>query len=153
MNMLTEKMLHPLFQKLLKMASICTHTSLEISSPFVNHLIDNCLLYTRLDCIQTLLQLVFLEVKAHFSIHSWAYGCSNWILMDWSLLKFVSFTPHISCCYVLPRTSFICISCREECEIAFACLVLPFSSWCKLELFCPTASLFWFSDIFLFICY
>jgi len=48
-----------------KLASHSTDTSPEMSSPFVSHLIDNCLLYTRPNRTQTLLQLVFQSLKNH----------------------------------------------------------------------------------------
>ena len=57
--MLTEDMLQLLLQQMFKMASHSMDTNLKMSSPFVSCLIDNCLLYTRPDRTQMLLQLVF----------------------------------------------------------------------------------------------
>jgi len=56
--MLIEDILQPLLQQMFKLASLSAYTSLEMS-PFVSRLINNCLLYARPDCTQTLLQLVF----------------------------------------------------------------------------------------------
>jgi len=44
------------------------NTSPEMSSPFINHVIDNCLLYGRQDCTQMLLQLVFQKFQESFKV-------------------------------------------------------------------------------------
>jgi len=61
-------MLQPLWQQVSKMASSSTDTSLEMSSPFVSRLIDNCLLYARPDHTQTPLQLVFQKLQKSFKV-------------------------------------------------------------------------------------
>jgi len=66
--MLTEDMLQPLLQQMYKMASHSTDTSPEMLFPFVGRLIDNCLLYPRPDCTQTLLQLVFQKFQKSFKV-------------------------------------------------------------------------------------
>ena len=40
-------MLHPLLQQMFKITSLSMDTSRELSSPFISHLINNCLLYHR----------------------------------------------------------------------------------------------------------
>jgi len=57
-KVLTKDMVQPLLQQMFNMASHSTDTSPEMS-PFVSRVIDNCLLYAKPDCTQTLLQLVF----------------------------------------------------------------------------------------------
>jgi len=66
--MLREDMLQPLLQQMFTMASHSMDTSPEMSSPFVSHLINNCLLYARPDRTQTLLQLVFQKFQKSFKV-------------------------------------------------------------------------------------
>jgi len=54
MKMLKEVMLHPLLKQMFKMVSLCMDTNEKhCLSLFVNHLIDNCLLYARGDHTHT----------------------------------------------------------------------------------------------------
>jgi len=68
MKMLREDMLQPLLQQIFKMASCSTDTSPRMLFPFVSHLINNCLLYARPDCTQTLLQLVFQKFQKSLKV-------------------------------------------------------------------------------------
>jgi len=61
MKMVTKDMLQPLLQQIFKMESYFTDTSPEMLSPFI----DNCLLCTRRDCTQALLQWSFKDLKNH----------------------------------------------------------------------------------------
>ena len=65
---ISEDMLQPLLQQMFKMASHSTDTSLEMSSSFINCLINNCLMYARPDRTQTLLQLVFQKFQKSFKM-------------------------------------------------------------------------------------
>jgi len=67
-KMLTEDMLQPLLQQMFKIASYSMDTIPEMSSPFISHLIDNCLLYARPDRTQMLLQLVFQKLQKSFKL-------------------------------------------------------------------------------------
>ena len=59
MKMLKGDTLHPLLQQIFNLASLSMDISRESSSLFISYLINNCLLYSRVDQTHTLLQMFF----------------------------------------------------------------------------------------------
>jgi len=76
--MSNEDILHPLLQHMFNMASLYMDTSCEMLSPFINCLTDNCLLYARLDCTQTLLRLFLQMFQRSFkAIFFWFFVANS----------------------------------------------------------------------------